>query len=178
MNRTLIYTVAALASGCFGFWMGGQFNAAIQQQACPPPANGLPSTCQPPMISRSFWYSSLGGSLASAILGTAVVGSWLNQRTQRTLESPADAPERTLDPSLQAAEVSLSAAQDEVLRCLLALLATQATPEDSITPQNEDLSAQSLVEAHQYLQPLGFSEATIAQAWQMLQTIQAEASDI
>ena len=170
MNRTLICTLAAIASGCFGFLMGGQFDVAIRQRTCRISLGNV-AICQTQVASRSFWYFSLGTGLASAALAAGVVGFVFKQRDRRDLEFPASKPNLPLNmASFGAAEISLTASQDEVLRCLLALLATQDASEDTTPP--------SSTETHQYLQTLGFSEGAIAQAWKMLQNIQEEASDV
>jgi hypothetical protein len=178
MNRTLICTLVAITSGCFGFWMGGQFDAAVQRRTCQSSlSSAIP--CPTQVTRRSFWYSSLGTGLASATLAAGLVGVVFKQRDRQNLGSSPSEPNLPLNTaSFHATEISLTTSQDDVLRCLLALLATQDASEDVASSLNTAISAQSSTETHQYLLTLGFSEGTIAQAWKMLQNIQEEASDV
>jgi hypothetical protein len=169
-NRTLICTVAALSSGIFGFWAGGQMNLAIEQQNCEGRSWGLGAACKTLVAPGALWKGSTAGLWVGAILGAFLAGS-LTRTTQDNPEPPTQtlgANNSTIDlTTLTADEIAITPPQDESMRCLLVLMAIQ----NGTTETAQMLQPQSLTDARQLLSPLGFSDLAIDQAWQFFQTI-------
>lgn len=159
-NRTLACTFSALTCGILGFWFGGQINLALQQRSCDTQPWGVRAACRMVVTPRAIWQGSTAGLWTGTILGAFLAASL----TRPSQEISSSDPDSGIDlTALQAGETALSPAQDEAIRCLLAL----------VTIQDENLQI-SPSEVNQVLKALRFSDGAIATAWRLFGATQEQ----
>ncbi|WP_199313609.1 hypothetical protein [Leptolyngbya sp. FACHB-671] len=193
-QRTLICTFVALASGAFGFLIGGQMSVNAQTQRCQTQPWGLRNICEAWVTPGAAWQGSFTGLWTGMVLG-GFAGGLATRKPQQ--EAPMDAA----NPSVQANESALQAnepdtttlgntgvevplssdlkltqMQREVLQCLLILLAATSDHQNlPKLPSSSSAHAQILspelqewakVTARSH--PLATQNITLAQAKQLL----------
>jgi hypothetical protein len=178
----------ALATGAFGFLVGGQVNVNAQTQRCQTQPWGLQNVCEAWLTPGAAWQGSFTGLWTGMVLG-GFAGGLATRKPQQ--EMPVD----TANPSaLQANEsevttlgntgvevplssdLKLTQMQREVLQCLLILLAATSDRQNlSKPPSGSSAHAQILspelqewarVTARSH--PLATQNITLAQAKQLL----------
>lgn len=184
-QRTLICTFVALASGAFGFLVGGQLSVSAQIQRCQTQPWGLRNVCEAWVTPGAAWQGSFTGLWMGMVLG-GFAGGLATRRPQR--ETPVDTI-NSLQPDVfnrtplgntgvevpLSSDLKLTPAQREVLQCLLILLA--ATPDrqkfSSVLSDNSqtqilspELQEWARVTARSH--PLATQNMTLAQAKQLL----------
>jgi hypothetical protein len=181
-QRTLICTFVALASGAFGFLVGGQLSVNIQTQRCQTQPWGLRNVCEAWVTPGAAWQGSFTGLWMGMVLG-GFAGGLATRKPERealvnTINSlQPDVFNRTNTgvEVLLSSDLKLTPAQREVLQCLLIFLA--ATPDrqkfSSVLSGNSqtqilspELQEWARVTARSH--PLATQNMTLAQAKQLL----------
>lgn len=159
-KRMLICTFSALASGLFGLYVGGQISAIARSQQCQNQAWLFRDACKTLTTPGAFWQGSTTGLWVGTILGAFIGGTFtrrLAKAEENLILSLDDRETLRRLLLLIVAKVSIAELQPAVKDAeLLSLLATANQPE---------LTAK---EVQQLLLKLGFSQQTILQAEQEL----------
>jgi len=75
-KRMLICTFSALASGLFGFYVGGQISAIARSQQCQNQTWLFRDACKTLTTPGAFWQGSTTGLLVGTILGAFISGTF------------------------------------------------------------------------------------------------------
>lgn len=122
--------MAALVSGFFGSYIGGQISLKAERQNCQTQPWGLKTVCETWITPGAIWQGSTTGMWIGCVLG-AFVGGLATRKT--FAENEAELRQMTETVSLCASDLELTPAQRETIRRFLLLLVVKF---DKIHPVN------------------------------------------
>lgn len=145
-KRILICTFAALTSGIFSSYIGGQISLKIHSQKCQTQPWGLKTVCNAWVAPGAIWQGSTTGLWSGTLLG-ALISGLATRKPEAIASSTTDIAGQKLTEaiSLCADELELTPAQREVLRRFLVLLVVKLSyPSDTTDAEADTLSLEQL----------------------------------
>lgn len=147
-KRILICTLAALVSGLFSSYVGGQISLKIHSQKCQTQPWGLKTVCNAWVAPGAIWQGSTTGLWLGTLLGALISGLATRKLAEKAIASiPADIAEEKLIEavSLYADDLELTPAQRETLRRFLVLLVIKlGTSSETDLESEQDISLEEL----------------------------------
>lgn len=120
-KRILICTLAAVTSGIFSSYVGGQISLKVHSQKCQTQPWGLQTICNAWVAPGAIWQGSTTGLWLGILLG-ALVSVWVTRDRLSVSTTDLAGQKLTEAISLCADELELTPEQREVLRSFLVLL--------------------------------------------------------
>lgn len=148
-KRILICTFAALASGLFSSYVGGQISLKVQSQKCQTQPWGLKTVCNAWVAPGAIWQGSTTGLWVGTLLGALISGLATRKlaKEKAIASIPADITEEKLIEaiSLCADDLELTPTQKETLRRFLVLLVIKlGTSSETNLESEQDISLEEL----------------------------------
>lgn len=137
-KRVLICISAALASGFFSSYVGGQISLTVHRHNCQTQPWGFKTVCEAWVTPGAIWQGSTTGLWLGTMLG-AFVSGWVTRKSEKAIassNSPVDARQKLTAVSC-ADDLELTPAQREALEHLLVLLLVKLGSSSETTPDLE-----------------------------------------
>lgn len=145
-KRILICTFAALASGLFSAYVGGQISLKVYSHKCQTQPWGLKSVCNAWVAPGAIWQGSTTGLGLGILLGALISSLATRKLAEKAIAFSNSSEEKLIESvSLCADDLELTPAQRETLRRLLVLLVIKlGTSSEKNLESEQDISLEEL----------------------------------
>lgn len=146
-KRILICTLAAVASGLFSSYVGGQISLKVHSYKCQRQPWGLKSLCKAWVAPGAIWQGSTTGLWLGTLVGALSSGLATRKVAEKAIASSNSSDQKLIEAvSLCADDLELTPAQRETLRRFLVLLVIKfgTSSETNLESEENSLSLEEL----------------------------------